>query len=249
MKKTLGMVIAELRKSQGMTQLELAEKMGVTDKAVSKWERDLSCPDIHSLPALAEILGVSVDELIRSNPKANAPTKSVTERIRAILKGFHFRYIIYLLVMGLLLCLGAVTSVRMYPAFALSINIGNIINFLDFWGIFFVLAVCLVVLICTKSLRPLKNAFVFMFRMSDYTTAQCEDCLLAVWTAICSALAAGGIMFLMSVVNVLKSMDLSSGVSSLGLDLSLGLLSLIYAFVIVFILLPIYSSLKRKLTN
>ena len=65
MKKTLGMMIAELRKEKGMTQLELAEKMGVTDKAVSKWERDLSCPDINSLPNLAEILGVSVDELIQ----------------------------------------------------------------------------------------------------------------------------------------------------------------------------------------
>ena len=42
MKKTFGTKIAEMRKEKGMTQLELAEKMGVTDKAVSKWERDLS---------------------------------------------------------------------------------------------------------------------------------------------------------------------------------------------------------------
>ena len=42
MKKTLGTMIAELRKAKGMTQLELAEKMNITDKAVSKWERDLS---------------------------------------------------------------------------------------------------------------------------------------------------------------------------------------------------------------
>ena len=40
--RTFGMLIAEYRKEKGMTQLELAEKMGVTDKAVSKWERDLS---------------------------------------------------------------------------------------------------------------------------------------------------------------------------------------------------------------
>ena len=52
MKKTLGMLISETRKQKGMTQLELAEKMGVTDKAVSKWERDLSCPDVSSLPLL-----------------------------------------------------------------------------------------------------------------------------------------------------------------------------------------------------
>lgn len=65
MKKSLGTLIAEIRRQKGMTQLELAEKMGVTDKAVSKWERDLSCPDINSLPALAEILGLSLDELMQ----------------------------------------------------------------------------------------------------------------------------------------------------------------------------------------
>ena len=79
MKKTLGTMIAELRKQHGMTQLELAEKMGVTDKAVSKWERDLSCPDINSLPTLAEILGVSVEELMQIKKEAEAPGSKVAE--------------------------------------------------------------------------------------------------------------------------------------------------------------------------
>ena len=79
MKKTLGTMIAELRKQHGMTQLELAEKMGVTDKAVSKWERDLSCPDINSLPKLAELLGVSVEELMQVKKEAEAPASKVTE--------------------------------------------------------------------------------------------------------------------------------------------------------------------------
>ena len=79
MKKTLGTMIAELRKQHGMTQLELAEKMGVTDKAVSKWERDLSCPDINSIPNLAEILGVSVEELMQVKKEAEAPVSKVTE--------------------------------------------------------------------------------------------------------------------------------------------------------------------------
>ncbi|EMB78103.1 XRE family transcriptional regulator [Streptococcus mutans] len=54
-KQTLGMMISSLRKEKGMTQLELAEKMRVTDKAVSKWERDLSFPDINSIPKLKEL--------------------------------------------------------------------------------------------------------------------------------------------------------------------------------------------------
>ena len=63
--RTFGMLIAEYRKEKGMTQLELAEKMGVTDKAVSKWERDLSYPDVNSLPKLAGIFGISVDQLMQ----------------------------------------------------------------------------------------------------------------------------------------------------------------------------------------
>lgn len=79
MKKTLGTMIAELRKQHGMTQLELAEKIGVTDKAVSKWERDLSCPDINSLPNLAQILGVSVEELMQIKKEADTPVSKVSE--------------------------------------------------------------------------------------------------------------------------------------------------------------------------
>lgn len=86
MKKTMGAMIAELRKQQGMTQMELAGKMGVTDKAVSKWERDLSCPDINSLPDLAEILGVSVDELMQIKREAETPKKSSAEIVETVLK-------------------------------------------------------------------------------------------------------------------------------------------------------------------
>lgn len=86
MKKTLGMMIAELRKEEGMTQLQLAEKLGVTDKAVSKWERDLSCPDINSLPNLAALLGVSVDELMQLKKEASVPKKSPKEMVDLIFK-------------------------------------------------------------------------------------------------------------------------------------------------------------------
>ena len=72
-KVSFGATIATLRKQQGMTQLELAQKMGVTDKAVSKWERDLSFPDAASLPRLAEIFGCSVDGLMQVHTDAGAP--------------------------------------------------------------------------------------------------------------------------------------------------------------------------------
>ena len=64
-KQSFGDMVAALRKEKGMTQLELAEKMGVTDKAVSKWERDLSFPDVNSIPRLAELFDISVDQLMQ----------------------------------------------------------------------------------------------------------------------------------------------------------------------------------------
>ena len=70
---TMGEKIASLRKVAGMTQRQLADRMGVTDKAVSKWERNLSCPDIESIPLLAEIFGISADELI--NTKATGTSQ------------------------------------------------------------------------------------------------------------------------------------------------------------------------------
>ena len=77
-KQTFGATISALRKEKGMTQLELARQMGVTDKAVSKWERNLSFPDVASLPKLAEVLGTSVDELLEVKTAAEeepAPSK------------------------------------------------------------------------------------------------------------------------------------------------------------------------------
>ena len=63
-KETMGKRISELRKNKGMTQEQLAQQVGVTAQAVSKWENDLSCPDISILTQLAEALGVTTDELL-----------------------------------------------------------------------------------------------------------------------------------------------------------------------------------------
>ena len=88
-KQTLGMTISSLREDKGMTQLELAEKMGVTDKAVSKWESDLSFPDINSIPKLAEIFEISVDDLMQVKPKTeeNVRKHKVDEIVDVALKG------------------------------------------------------------------------------------------------------------------------------------------------------------------
>lgn len=67
MEQTLGKRIVQNRKRMGLTQDQLAEKLGVTAQAVSKWENDQSCPDISILPKLAGIFGITTDELLGSD--------------------------------------------------------------------------------------------------------------------------------------------------------------------------------------
>lgn len=70
-KKTMGAFMAALRKSKGMTQQDVADILNVSNKTVSKWERDEGCPEIMMLPAIAELFEVTIDELLRGE-KTNA---------------------------------------------------------------------------------------------------------------------------------------------------------------------------------
>lgn len=70
--KEVGARISDLRTASGMTQIQLAEKLSVTNKAVSKWETGEGFPDITTLPLLALELGVSVDEILCGKPQVNA---------------------------------------------------------------------------------------------------------------------------------------------------------------------------------
>lgn len=77
MKPTIGQNIASYRKKAGMTQEELSEKIGVTAQAISKWENDLSYPDLEIVRNLAGIFGITVDQLL--NGEDSVPAVQVVE--------------------------------------------------------------------------------------------------------------------------------------------------------------------------
>lgn len=89
MEQTLGKRIMEHRKRLGLTQDALAEKLGITAQAVSKWENDQSCPDIAMLPRLAEIFGVTADELLGMEGKAKVHEAEVVNEDGAQSDGLH----------------------------------------------------------------------------------------------------------------------------------------------------------------
>ena len=74
--------ICELRQLNNMTQLELAEKLNYSDKAISKWERAESCPDVSVLVQIAELFGVTVDYLVKEEKQLPAISKSASDEAR-----------------------------------------------------------------------------------------------------------------------------------------------------------------------
>ncbi len=89
---TLGARIAMKRKAKGMTQEELANKLGVSAQAVSKWENDVSCPDISLLPELVQLLDCTTDELLTGKsdevkmlpPQQRKSLEELTLRIKVL---------------------------------------------------------------------------------------------------------------------------------------------------------------------
>ena len=80
----MGEFLAALRKSKGYTQQEVADTLGVSNKTVSSWETGASCPDISMLPVLAELYGVTCDELIRGKRMSGEEEFSPSERKKAM---------------------------------------------------------------------------------------------------------------------------------------------------------------------
>lgn len=81
-KKTIGNFIAALRKANGLTQKDLAEKLNVSDKTISRWERDEGVPDLALIPVIAEIFHVSCDELLcgERRPTGEQASASVAQK-------------------------------------------------------------------------------------------------------------------------------------------------------------------------
>ena len=84
--KSMGDIICALRKEKEMTQKDLADMLNITDKAVSKWERNLAFPDTATIPKIAEIFGVSVEELMNANSIPGNRRKGTPYLLNVILK-------------------------------------------------------------------------------------------------------------------------------------------------------------------
>ena len=128
----MGALIARMRKEKGLTQKELALQLHVTDRAVSKWERGICCPDISLLEDLANILGVSISSLLNGEEEVEKAIKTtityVTESRKQKAKQFVNQLLLmtmsFLLVFTLLMFLNV--ERRFYQKYTTRVSSGGI---------------------------------------------------------------------------------------------------------------------------
>ena len=123
--KITGCFIAQLRKELGLTQKELAEKLEVTDKAISRWETGKGLPDTSLLKPLAEIFGVSVGELLSGKRMDDSQIKSQADHIILESLGYEERQekwkgILRYVFLGVLVALGGFYFALVVARFATS---------------------------------------------------------------------------------------------------------------------------------
>lgn len=121
----IGSFIAELRKAKGLTQKQLADRLGVTDKAISKWERGMGYPDITLLTKLAACLGVTASELLNgardlgSTPAADQIVETTVQYAEKVSKRRHISLTRIFFLILTLLCVYA-AAVCMICDFAIN---------------------------------------------------------------------------------------------------------------------------------
>lgn len=153
-KKTIGNLISALRRASGMTQRDLAEKLNVSDKAVSRWERDESAPDLTLLPLIADIFNITVDELLRGQIKNNEakeekeqPKEDSVRRQRLVFANRLKKYNVFMYIPVGLMIAGFIV--------AMICNFGFYRAVLGFWfGIIFEAAAVICALVFASGAMP-----------------------------------------------------------------------------------------------
>lgn len=170
---SIGSFLAALRKAHGLTQKQLAEKLNVSDKAISRWERDECSPDLSLIPVLAELYGVTSDEILRgrrSDPTAEATPQTETQskkRLHHVLNQTVSNYRIKSMISCLLAALGLVG--------AMICNLGFLRAYLGFFcgAVFFIAAA-----VCQTIFSIQANASIPDEEFDAETIAECRRSLL-----------------------------------------------------------------------
>lgn len=238
--ETMGKFVATCRKEKGFTQKQLAEKLNITDRAVSKWETGKSIPDAAIMLDLCKILGISANELLSGEriPMENYQKRAEENLVELQQKANNAQKSSNLLVRLVVLILGVL--------FLVKYGIGSkACFFIDSTSMGFILIPCLLILLCTGYWRGFLKSFVYLIKRDHCTAEMIRDSANALKLVCRSSLIWGSIGSTISTVNLMRRHMIDPGFAALCGDISVAMLPLFYSLVINAILMPLYFELHR----
>ncbi|SEK19875.1 Helix-turn-helix domain-containing protein [Pseudobutyrivibrio ruminis] len=242
-----GSFISEMRKEKGLTQKQLADQVGVSDKAVSRWETGKGLPDTSIMPELCKALDINVNELL-SGERLNAEAYSgkAEEIMVSLVKDVQEnkndkKSVVLGLALGfVLLMLGLIGIV--------TVSGSRVVYFLDIPSVVFVLAIQLIVLGAGGQMKSFMGAFKLIFgkkaEIEDDVAVVAAECEFAVKYAQRGAILGGILSSIMGFVAVL-AIVWSESPDTIGPNMAVAVLSLFYGVLFVLILMPIQGRLHR----
>jgi transcriptional regulator with XRE-family HTH domain len=245
--KKTGLFISDIRKEKGLTQKQLAEEIGVSDKAISRWETGRGMPDTSIMPDLCKVLDISINELLSGqrlssmdyNGKAEENMVELIKTNEAVKR--QGRKAIFGTIVGIiLLCL------FIYLITIISGGVGMIIYFIDLPSLVALLGIQLIILGASGHFADFFRSFKLLFcskRYSDEELMQLsEKSDYALSFGIKAMLLASICVGLIGFVVFMQHL---SDPATIGQNLSVMVLTSLYACIISLILLIIKGRLHR----
>lgn len=240
-----GRFMAEMRRQQNLTQRQLAEQVGVSDKTVSKWETGRSMPDNAILLDVCLLLNISVNELLSGEKitEENYVGKSEETMMELVKETeYHKRKgnwtifgTIFSFLLLVLACAFAILSAG---------GVKSLSWFIDLPSIIIPLGITFFVLIASESLWDFGQAFVIVYGNHEYNEYQLKNAWCAMKTVLYTIPPAGIFSFLVGIVSFIGHL---SDPTLLGPNLAVAVLSLFYCSILEILLIPTAVRLYRKI--
>lgn len=249
----IGKFIAEMRKEQDLTQIDLAEQLGISNKTISKWECGNGMPDYSVMENLCEILKINVNELLSGerlpskdyNKKAEENMMSLMQESSENYKRERSEMILTVIGIVVLLFMVLLAVTMLWGVD----GVAEIANFVDVPTFAFICTITIVVLGVAGAGKDFVNAFSFAVRKNvqgEYH--QIQKSLFAMKLVMVTVNTAGVLSTVIGILISLKEWyGIEKNLEFLAIWSAVALLGIVYGLVITLILLPIYAKLKSKL--
>lgn len=253
----IGLFIADMRKKRGMSQKQLADEVGVTDKSVSKWETGKSLPEISKMESLCEILHININELLSGEQLTETAYSDIAEKnMISLIHESETRAnrinIIGLTAMMVLSFVSIVFSI-LYGHMDYFNGSINLAVWFDPLTVTVMTAITLLYLVGTKSVKSFGRAFAIVIGKAAYTDTEIRASKTAVRMVQISWLVSGILVSILGYVSTAISVpaiyDSQDRYAVITLNYALASLGIVYGLVGYLILTPISMKLESNMSK